>query len=140
MNNNKNNGEKKVSRNVYCTKNYNLFKPLLGNRVVFENRKQVLISSIKQNGWITNPILVNKNMEIINGQHRFEALKELNMPIEYIVFEDATIQDCIALNIKQQNWKLSDYIRCYAETGNDDYIFLMEQLKKYHGKVITHTA
>lgn len=144
MNDNKNTSEKKVSGSVYCTKNYSLFKPLLGNRTVLENRKQLLISSIKQNGWITNPIIVNKNMEIIDGQHRYEALKELNMPIEYVICEDATIQDCIALNIKQQNWKLSDYIKCYAEMGNDDYVFLMEQLKKYHGKipdsVIIHLA
>lgn len=128
---------------IYSTNDYGAFKYLSGNRKV-DDGKNYIIPSIKNNRWITNPIIVNKNMEIIDGQHRYEALKALNMPIQYIVSEDATVKDCISLNIKQQNWKLVDYIRCYADMGNDDYVFLVSQLEKYHGKipesVIIHLA
>lgn len=113
---------------VYSTNDYDIFKHLKGNRIL-DDRKNYIISSIKENGWVTNPIIVNKDMEIINGQHRYAALKALNMPIQYIIAENANIHDCIALNIKQQNWKLVDYIRCYADMGNDDYVFWFRSWK-----------
>ena len=88
---------------VYSTADYSAFKKLTGNRDILENRKNLIISSINERGWIRNPVVVNDNMEIIDGQGRFEALKELGLPIEYVVAHGATISDCIALNIKQTN-------------------------------------
>lgn len=116
---------------VYRTKDYDKFRKLKGNRTVLETRKQLLISSIKERGWIRNPITVNENMEIIDGQGRFEALKELGLPIEFVIANGATIQDCIALNIKQRNWSNLDYITSYAENGLQDYITLLKMIKKY---------
>lgn len=116
---------------VYTTNDYERFNKLHGNREVLESRKMTIITSIRERGWIRNPIVVNEKMEIIDGQGRFEALKELQMAIEYVVAEGATVDDCIALNLKQNNWKTTDYINCYAEHGNENYVELMALLKKY---------
>lgn len=116
---------------VYRTKDYDRFKKLKGNRTVLDTRKRLLISSIKERGWIRNPITVNEHMEIIDGQGRFEALKELGLPIEFVISNGATIHDCIALNIKQRNWSNMDYINSYAENGFENYITLLEMIKKY---------
>lgn len=133
-----------IAATVYQTNDYSIFRVLNGNRSVLTQRKRIILTSIKERGFIMNPIVVNEKMEIIDGQGRFEALRELDMPIYYIVAVGATIDDCIALNIKQKNWSLNDYIHCYAEIGNDEYIFLEKLLHKYHGKlhdnVIVHIA
>jgi hypothetical protein len=110
---------------VYSTTDYSVFKKLRGNREIFDQRKRMLVESISTRGWIRNPIVVNENMEIIDGQGRFEALKELGLPVEYVVAKGTTINDCISLNIKQSNWKNSDYVKCYADMGNEDYILLL---------------
>ena len=60
---------------IYCTKNYEIFKRLYGNREVLAQRKRTIKNSILEIGYISNPIVVNENMEIIDAQGRFESLK-----------------------------------------------------------------
>ncbi len=118
--------------NIYSTNDYSVFKKLNGNRGILENRKALLVRSISERGWIRNPIVVNENMEVIDGQGRLEALRELGRPVEYVVAKGATISDCIALNIKQTNWKSNDYVKCYADMGNENYIVLCSKYGVYH--------
>lgn len=123
---------------VYSTTDYDSFEKLEGNRDVLERRKNLIKASIEERGWIRNPIIVNEKMQIIDGQGRFEALQELGMPIEYVISRGATIDDCIALNVKQKNWTNYDYISCYCEMGNSDYIKLAQIMNQYPN--ITDTA
>lgn len=116
---------------VLSTTEYNIFESIVGNRAVLDSRKARIISSIKERGWIMNPIIVNESFKIIDGSGRFEALKELGMPIYFVISKGATIDDCIALNIKQQNWKNADYINCYATIGYKDYSTLQKLIELY---------
>ena len=116
---------------VYSTTNYEMFKKLEGNRDVFEQRKRVIRESICENGWIRNPVVINEKMEIIDGQGRFEALKELEMPIEYVIAEGADVNTCIALNVKQKNWTKMDYVKCYSELGCEEYVLFEKLLEEY---------
>ena len=127
----------KTVGNIFSTTDYSEFKKLNGNRDVMENRKKLLMESIVERGWIRNPIVVNEKMEIIDGQGRFEALKELNMPVEYVFAPGATIQDCINLNVKQKNWTHYDYIASYASNGIKDYQILQDALNKHKSLGVT---
>lgn len=106
---------------VFSTTDYSRFKMLEGNRDVVESRKQKILNSIREVGYVRNPIVINKNYEIIDGQGRFEALKELGLPIEYVTSKDAGLEECVALNLGQTNWKSIDYIKSYATRGNENY-------------------
>ena len=44
------------------------------------------------------PILVDKNMNIVDGQHRFLALSTLNKPITYMIDNNISINDASELN------------------------------------------
>ena len=70
-------------------------------------------------------------MEIIDGQHRFQALKELNWPIMYYVDDAVTGADLITINNTQKNWGMLDYIHYYASLGNVTFKTLEKVVKAY---------
>lgn len=123
-----------VSGYIYSTTEYGKFKKLNGNRDVLDSRVANLVCSIQERGWIRNPIVINEKWEIIDGQGRAEALSQLGMPVEFVVAEGATIDDCIALNIRQKNWSLTDYIHSFAvREGYPDYALLESKVIEYAG-------
>lgn len=120
-----------IVSSVYVTKDYSKFKRLDGNRDVTKARAKKIKKSIVENGYIHNPIIVNDKFEVIDGQGRLEALIDLNMPVEYIMFEGMTVEHCVALNIFQTAWNLLDYIESFADRGNRSYEFLLALIRKY---------
>ncbi len=106
---------------IMTTTNYNKFRRLKGNREVEPQRVKMLVDSIRKIGWISNPIIVNEKMEIIDGQGRFAALKQLGMPIEYHVVNTVGLDECRAMNNNLEKWKTNNYVFSYAEMGNKDY-------------------
>jgi len=113
------------------TNNYGLFKRLEGNRDVNPKRVKLIKKSIEQIGYIRNPIIVNEKFEVIDGQGRLEALKELGKPIEYIVQPGLGIDECLLMNINQEKWQIIDYVKSYAERGNENYKKLLEIMELY---------
>ena len=76
--------------NVKFTRDYSRFKKVVGNRDV-KSYKRVL-ESIKNVGYIPNPIIVNENYEVIDGQHRLQACEELGISIAYIMIPGLNIE------------------------------------------------
>lgn len=113
------------------TNEYWKFEKLLGNRDVSESRKAAIVNSIRERGYLISPILVNEKFEIIDGQGRFEACKELNLPIVYTIQQGLSIDDCIAMNIKMKNWNMTDFIESYSNRGNPDYMILKRLICEY---------
>ena len=120
-----------VAYNVYITKDYSIFKRLVGNRDIPESRISKIVESIQTIGWVHNPIIVNERMEVIDGQGRLTALQRLGMPVEYIIAEGAGNKECIYMNMNMVNWKLPDFIKSYAEQGNANYQRLLALMEKY---------
>lgn len=121
----------KIAFAVYETYDYSKFKKMEGNRAVVNRRKTKILKSIEKVGYVNNPIIVNKNFEIIDGQGRFEACKELGLPIQYVIDQDAGLEECIALNLGQTNWTPMDYVRSYAEQGLNSYVRLLRLLERH---------
>lgn len=119
----------KIVGYIYETTDYDKFKRLDGNR--FVDHSQKIVESIQNNGQLNAAITVNENYEIIDGSNRFGAFKTLELPVRYTVEEGYGINECIAMNSVSKNWGTSDYINCYAELGNQNYIDLQYLLDKY---------
>lgn len=113
-------------KKIYVTRDYDMFKPLLGNREVTKTRVNKAVESIQKFGWLTEPILVNEKYEVIDGQGRLAALKELGMPVEFVIEKGIGRNECQGLNLYQKNWTVSDYIESFIAEGNDDYMWLKE--------------
>ncbi len=118
---------------IYWTKDYSLFHFIAGNRDLIESKIKKLVHDA-QNGldlFKFCPILVNKNMAIIDGQHRFLACKQMKLNVYYVVVPDCTFAEIARLNNNQNRWKMTDFLNCYRDAGENskDYNILAEFLK-----------
>ena len=111
---------------VYYTKDLSIFKIIDGNRIPNLSHIRRISGSMKQNGVLMNPIIVNKSFEVIDGQHRLAAAKDQNAGIYYIVAPNYTLKEVHTLNLNQKNWTNKDYMQGYARMGVKPYIKLSE--------------
>lgn len=108
---------------VQQTTNYGGFKFLSNNRKVDAAHVNNIKKAMEENGNLTKvvPVLVNQKMEIIDGQHRFQACKELGLPVYYSLVSGLDIHEARSMNILQKNWSLGDFAKSYADSGNVNY-------------------
>lgn len=108
---------------ILTTKDYKQFKTVKGNRGTSKSHIKKLKEAIQAKPSIIefNPILVNEKMEIIDGQHRKEAISELGLPIHYLKVKGLTLDDVQALNSGKKNWSPLDFAKAYAVNGNQNY-------------------
>ena len=125
---------------TYKTQNYAMFKKIIGNRELSEFNVKAIVKNIKNNGLKPTIVIVNEKMEVIDGQHRIEALKRLNLPVLYQIHEGLTLGDCIAMNTSGTNWKAEDYIDSYAEMGDENYINLKWYTRMFPDFTATNIA
>lgn len=102
---------------------YDKFKYVLGNRDVDRRQVAIIKKSIADRGNLSQyfPVVVNEQMEVIDGQHRVQALKELELPVFYLVIHGATVEDIRVLNSSQKPWAWRDFAKSYADRGNTNY-------------------
>lgn len=119
---------------IQQSKKYDDFTLLEANRLISRPHIQDLIKSFSETPDIarTHPILVNEKLEIIDGQHRFLAWKEMKWPVYYIVEKGLTVQDALRLNSNQRAWRIEDYARAYAMSGNTQYQQFLELREEFH--------
>jgi hypothetical protein len=67
-------------------------------------------------------IIVNENYEIIDGQHRFDVIKELSLPLNYIICKGYGLTEVHILNQNSKTWNCDDYLTGYCNLGYDDYL------------------
>jgi hypothetical protein len=115
------------------TKDYDLFKTLKSNRKINTKHVSHLANEFakQKNAQKRSPIIVNKNMEVIDGQHRLEACKRLNIPVWYIQIDELTIQDAQEINTTKLAWSPKDFAFSYADQGRSDYTFYLDFVDKY---------
>jgi hypothetical protein len=70
-------------------------------------------------------------MRIIDGQHRLEAARILNVEIYYIVSDDVDRLDISKLNSNQKNWNAMDYINFHTLEGIPEFLKLSKFLNTY---------
>lgn len=121
---------------VFQTKNYDLFTNIEGNR----NLNMIHLNRLKksiQDNYLFTCLIVNENYEIIDGQHRFEALKELELPINYVMIRGYNLKHVQILNQNSRSWQMDDFIDAYVKLGYKDYLIYQQFQQKYG---LSHTV
>ena len=111
---------------VYKTNDLSIFKEISGNRVPNPQHVKRLTSSINVNGMLCNPILVNQDYKVIDGQHRLLASKEAKSHIYFIILDGYNLNEVHTLNLNQKNWTKKDFMDGYSDMGIESYIKLRE--------------
>lgn len=113
---------------VYETTDYSLFSFIEHNRKT--DHVNALIASFRERD-VPNAILCNDKMEIIDGQNRFLARKELGLPILFYCIDNLDIYDVAFLNSYGKNWGARDYVDMWASLGKEEYIKIKKFCKLY---------
>jgi hypothetical protein len=112
-----------VVGSIFLTTDYSLFRVLGGNRNIIPIHVTRLIESFKDQ-YLISPITINESFEIIDGQHRFTAARELGLPIYYIICPNYGLKHVQMLNTNAKNWNKQDYLRAYVDLGYPEYVKL----------------
>lgn len=118
---------------IKSTNDYNRFKIFDGNRKLNHAHIKAMEATLSEKPHLIplNPILVNDKFEIIDGQHRFEAIKKLGLEIHYIVGDNLGLEDIQALNAASKNWTPTDFAKSYRDLGDKNYDIYLEFKRIY---------
>ena len=119
------------------TKDYEKFKIMNCNRKLNRNHINELKEAITKFGYLDAcPIMVNRDYEIIDGQHRFIACQEMGIPIPYQFVENGD-DLIITLNTTQKKWSLEDYVNYWASKGYNPHYERLKNICKELGMSAT---
>lgn len=121
----------RVKGNIYETKDYDKFKFMEGNRRTNDNVYLKLVESMREEQ-LEIPILVNKEFEIIDGQHRFKACKYLKLPVFYHIKDDYGIEQVKKANMIGSNWVKEDFLNMFLSQENETYEYINTLRETYN--------
>jgi len=111
---------------------YNAFKYIIHNRDLKESHVLKLMDSIKNKNLLKiQPCIISESNEIIDGQHRIEAAKRLEIPFYYIKSCDINESDIITLNNIKMSWSVIDFINFYASKNHETYKIVLDLINRY---------
>lgn len=117
--------------NIQRTSDYAIFKKMEGNRPIDRHHLKKLSASILRDNQLgIHPIIVNKDLCVIDGQHRLAAAKDLGLEIFYIQSNGVNDMHVIECNVNQKSFEVDNYIDYFAiKEKNPVYVELKEMLK-----------
>ena len=112
-----------LTKGVYLTRDYEQFTLIGGNRTIDKKNVLKIMTSMSEK-FLINPIIVNEKLQIIDGQHRWQACKSLKKPVLFVINEGYGENEIVILNQNQKNWSISDFHERYVYDGKRAYIQL----------------
>ena len=131
-----------VKPQVHTTTDYFMFKSIDGNR----NKNLLHINRLKKSmskNYLFTVIIVNEKYEIIDGQHRFDVISELGLPLHYIICSGYGLHEVQVLNQNSKTWNADDYLNGYCNLGYEEYLNYKEFKDSYglgHSECMTILA
>ncbi len=130
--------DKKVkSPQQYESTNYDKFKFVEANRNLNEHHVKEIMKEIENKDLRDeSPVKVNRDWEIMEGQHTFAGCERLGLPVKYI-FTKMTVDDIGRYNGSQKPWTSTNILQHYCVRGFENYLILQEFYKKYKYPIST---
>ena len=126
-------GHKAAEVIVFETIEHDLFSLIPSNRPIYPVHLKRLKKLISENNKLEqNPIRVTPDGEVLDGQHRLRAAKELGVPIFYYIDETETsIPDIAMENWAVRRWSKRDHLNYWCEQGREHYLALRDFVDKH---------
>ncbi|TXH52955.1 MAG: hypothetical protein E6Q97_14110 [Desulfurellales bacterium] len=118
--------------NFHSTCNYAQFSCVKKNRTIDQDHLMQLYDAVSAKNLLAEfPILVDTNLNVIDGQHRLKVAESLGVPIYYIVSDRITVDDISSTNANTRHWRPRDYMDRWLAEGRMEYIALDRFMKKF---------
>ena len=139
-------GEVSRLTEVYYTKDYHLFGFIKGNREINQTNLNNIKESLSKKQILESAIIIGidndsndgKPYKIIEGQHRFTACCELDLPVSFIIREDFDIKVMEKslsivelLNTASKTWDITNFMYSKCLLGIKPYVLYNKLFEKY---------
>ena len=117
---------------IFRTKDFGMFKFHDQNRGIIEGHVNRLYQSMLKNGWLHGSyVVIDRNGNVIDGQHRLKAAMKANIPVDYVVEKSAKVEEISKLNTNSRNWNIIDHLNYYVKLQNPHYVVLDKYMKNF---------
>lgn len=115
------------------TKDYSVFKfDQTKNRAINYSHLSRLKAAIGRKNLLSdNPIVVDENHTVIDGQHRLMAAQQMGVDVYYFVAQTMTLQDTAVINGSSRKWGFDDYLELYTKEGRPSYLWIKSIKGRY---------
>lgn len=115
-------------KSIFRTSDLGQFKKQIGNRDVTESNVNNIMKRIQEHGFIEDyHIIVNENMQVVDGQNRLEAARRLGSPVCFSIASREIPPDLNRkLNSTARRWQNADYLKSFVDEGYEEYVKLKE--------------
>jgi len=124
---------KKVT--VYCTKDYDMFKKIVGNRELDEKNILAIMESYGKDyhAMSRKPIEITRRNGILDGQHRLEAARRKGYPVYFIIVEIQEHEELEYIEKVQtaKKWCYRDNQNKFVKFGKSEYLILEQFCQHY---------
>lgn len=115
----------------------NKFNKLDGQRPIDESNVKNLMDSIVNDGGIIQPVIIDGELNVIDGGHRVEAISRLNeqgynFPIYYVINHSAGSYSMKESNIVRKDWNLNNFLEFEAKQGDTVCLRVLQLQKEYN--------
>jgi len=125
---------------VYGTTDYEMFSFIKGNRGINESQVNAIVNNIVNDTDLLRykPIMVNRNMGVLDGQHRLLAAQKAGVTIWWNPAPDDINLLTIANLNNGNKWSPKNFVSLYAASNKKAYILFRKFYSDY--KLSTSTA
>lgn len=118
---------------IYFTREYSRFSNITGNRLLNNTKIKRMIRDIQAGFDMLRycPIIVDKSMRVIDGQHRLHVARKVGSNIWYVIADDISLYEIAKLNSNTDKWSMTDFLNCYVTLKRSDYLTLNDFIKKH---------
>ena len=121
--------------NVYYTEHLDQFRRISTNREIGKRVKHI-VNSMKKDGVLFQPIIVDTHGYVIDGEHRLFAARQLGFGIYFVVDERCTTIEksekmMITFNKYQESWKKLSFLDSNIKAGKIHYINLGKFMNEF---------
>ena len=113
------------SNEILETRNYEQFKLYKQNRAISDQHVERIKVMMEKMGFLDGfPVVVDSQMNIIDGQHRFEAAKRISIPVKYVMVNASCkkgIEMIPFINSTQKKWGVGEYLEYWCNIGLNTY-------------------
>jgi len=117
---------------IHETTDYDKFHVDKTNRPIKYGHLQRMKAAIREKNFLSEfPIVVDADMNLLDGQHRLAAARELDVPVYYIVSNTMRLRDVPGVNDVHLGWTQPDHLHHYVEKSYPDYIALQRFTQQF---------